>query len=127
MAQRGRRRTDHQLLMALACGATVEAAARQTGLSESTIYRRLDEPAFERQLQELRADMVKRGAGMLTAATMESIKTLLELQKSPNSGSVRLGAARSVIELGVKLREVADLEQRILALEEQLQRSNSRA
>ncbi len=71
--------------------------------------------------------MVKRGAGMLTAATMESIKTLLELQKSPNSGSVRLGAARSVIELGLKLREVADLEQRILALEEQLQRSNSRA
>jgi transposase len=120
MAQNGKRHVDSHLLTALACGSTVEAAARQSGLSESTIYRRLKNAAFCRRLKNLRTDMVQRASAMLTAAAMESVKTLLELQKPTNTGPVRLGAARSVLEMGVKLREVADLEQRIAALEMQL-------
>jgi hypothetical protein len=61
--------------------------------------------------------MVKRTAGMLTAASMEAVKTLLELQKTPAPPAVRLGAARSVIELGTKLRETAEFEARLAALE----------
>jgi hypothetical protein len=61
------------------------------------------------------------------AANMEAVKALLNLVKPNVPASTRHSAARSIIELGVKLREIADLEQRILALEEQLQRSNSRA
>jgi transposase len=117
MAHQGRRRTDHQLLMALACGATVEAAARQTGLSESTVYRRLQSPEFKRELNQLRSEMVQRAAAMLTAASMESVKTLLELQKSPNPGATRLGAARSILEIGIKLRSMAELEVRVGELE----------
>src|SRR5262249_32605480 len=50
---RGRRNTaDEQLLMALACGATVEAAARAAHVSVSTAYRRLREPAFCQRLQQ---------------------------------------------------------------------------
>ena len=120
MPQQGKRQADLQLLTALACGATVEQAAAKTKLSESTVYRRLKDPAFLQRLQALKAEMVQRAAAMLTAAAMESVKTLLELQKSTNTGAVRLGAARSVLEMGVKLREVADLERRIVALEEQL-------
>jgi len=60
---------------------------------------------------------VKRAAGMLTAASMEAVKTLLELQKTPVPAAVRLGAARSVIELGTKLRETAEFEARLAALE----------
>jgi hypothetical protein len=36
------------------------------------------------------------------------------------SESVRLGAARSLLELGVKLRESVELEERLRALEEQI-------
>jgi hypothetical protein len=120
MAQRGRRNADNKLLMALACGATVESAARQAGVSESTVYRRLDDPAFRQQLQALRADMVQRTAGALTAAANESVRTLLELQKAAAPPAVRLGAARSILEIGIKLREAADLEERLTALEQQL-------
>jgi len=41
MPQRGRKNADQLLLMALACGATVEAAARSAGISQATVYRRL--------------------------------------------------------------------------------------
>jgi hypothetical protein len=120
MTQNGRRNADQRLLLALACGATVESAARQAGVSESTVYRRLADPAFRQQLQAVRADMVQRTAGALTAAATEAVRTLLELQKPAVPAAVRLGAARAVLEIGVKLREVAELEERLTALEQQV-------
>src|SRR5262249_47455294 len=115
-----RKKSEDALSLALACGASVENAARQCGLCERTVYRRLTEPDFKRRLQELRAEFVQRTAGALTAAATEAVRTLLELQKPSHSGTVRLGAARAILELGMKLREVAELEERIAALEEQL-------
>jgi hypothetical protein len=120
MPQRGRRNADQVLILALACGATVEAAAHQAGVSPATVYRRKNDPQFLRRLHEARADMVQRTAGMLAGAGMESVKTLLTLQKEPAPFAVRLGAARAVLELGVKLREIVAVEERLRALEEQL-------
>jgi hypothetical protein len=120
MAQRGKRRADETLLLALACGATVEAAAAKAGVSPATAYRRLQEPDFKRRLQELRADMVQRTAGMLTAACGEGVKTLLALQKESIPPATRLGAARAVLELSAKYRADVELEERLAALEQQL-------
>lgn len=115
-----RQSAEHRLLVALACGATVESAAVQAGLSERSAYRRLAQPEFRRRLNQVRSDMVQRTAGLLTASAMEAVKTLLELQKPANPATVRLGAARAIIDLGVKVREASDLEARVTALEEQL-------
>jgi hypothetical protein len=82
VARKNRRRADDRLLLALACGATVEAAARQCGLSESTAHRRLAEPEFRRRLQAMRTDLVQRTTGALTAASTEAVRALLELLKS---------------------------------------------
>jgi hypothetical protein len=120
MANPQRKKAEDALLLALACGAAVEAAARQCGLSERTVYRRLREPDFRRRLQELRADMVQRTAGALTAAATEAVRTLLALQKETAPAAVRLGAARAILELGVKMRETAELMDRVAALEAQL-------
>lgn len=111
------KKNEDQLLLALACGATVEAAAKQCGLTDRTIYRRLNEPAFKARLAELRGDMVRRCAGMLTAAAGEAVRTLLALQGSAVPPATRLGAARAILELGLKVREVAELEARMSALE----------
>ena len=120
MSHNGRRNADESLLMALACGATVDNAARQAGISKRTAYRRLADPAFGRRLQQMRGDMVSRTSGTLTAAAGEAVRTLLELLKNPTSSAVRLGAARAVLELGMKLREVAELEARLTVLEQHL-------
>ncbi|AMV25216.1 hypothetical protein VT84_12525 [Gemmata sp. SH-PL17] len=111
------KKNEDQLLLALACGATVDAAAKQCGLTDRTIYRRLAEPAFRGRLQALRADMVRRAAGLLTAAAGEAVRTLLSLQKDSAPPAVRLGAARAILELGIKVRELTDLETRIAELE----------
>jgi hypothetical protein len=120
MAQMPRKKAEDALLLALACGASVENAARQCRLSERTVYRRLAEPGFQQQLGAVRADMVQRAAGLLTAAALEAVKTLVALQKETVPAAVRLGAARAILELGVKLRETAELAERIAALEAKL-------
>ena len=120
MPQQGKRNIDQKLLLALACGASVESAARQVGVSESTVYRRLAEDEFKQRLLNLRADMVQRTAGTLTAAGTEAVKALLGLLQPATPHATRLGAARAVLELGVKIREAAELEARIATLEQQL-------
>jgi hypothetical protein len=120
MAKKPQRKAEDQLLMALACGATVESAARQCGLAESTVYRRLNDPAFSQRLQSLRSDMIQRTAGALTAAATEAVRTLLALQDSKTPPATRLGAAKAVLEIGIKLRESAALEARIAELEARL-------
>jgi hypothetical protein len=103
--------------MALACGATVEAAARSAGICERTAYRRFKDPDFQRRIIEMRAEFVTRGSAMLTAAISEFVKTLVALVKESVPFSVRLGAARAGLEQGAKLRENVDQEARIAALE----------
>src|SRR5437660_11540697 len=89
MAQKGKRRADQQLLQTLASGATVEGAARQTGLSESTVYRRLRDPTFVRRLEEIHADRLQRATGAMTALLPEAVRGLLDLFKQPESPAAR--------------------------------------
>jgi hypothetical protein len=96
---------------------SVETAAQKAGTSVRTVYRRLADPAFQAQVNEVRADMQRRAAAMLTAAAMAAIKTFTTLQESAQSESVRLGAARSIIELGCKLREMVEITERLAQLE----------
>ena len=117
----GRKQADEMLLTALACGATVDNAAAKCGLSPGIVARRLKDPKFAKRLQNVRSGMVQRTAAMLTAAATEAVRTLLELQGPNSPPAVRLNACRAIIELGSKLRETAELQERIAAVENQLQ------
>src|SRR3954454_24793097 len=72
----GRHRADDVLLLALATGATVEGAAAQADVSESTVYRRLADPEFADRLQQMRAAMVQRATALLTTAAAQAVQTL---------------------------------------------------
>jgi hypothetical protein len=127
MARQNNQRADEVLLALLACGATKEAAARQAGVSLSTVKRRLADPDFCRRKQALIAEAGQRMVGAFTAAGPAALQTMVELLKAPASGAVRLGAARAVIELGMKVRETSDFEQRLAALEERMASDGSNA
>lgn len=120
MARKARAAADDKMIHALACGATVEATARQAQVSEATVYRRLKEAEFRKRLAQARADMVNRTAGTLTAAAMESIRTLLDLQKASAPPSIRLGAARAILEWGMKVRGETGADEHFEAMQERL-------
>jgi hypothetical protein len=126
MAHRGRKNADDAFLTALSCGSTVENAAAKAGIGRRTAHRRLKEPEFLRRLTELKADMVKRATAMLTAAGLEGVKTIVSLQGPSNPPSVRLGAARAALELGMRFRDSTEMEERLAALEKQVNLTNQR-
>ena len=64
-----------KFVLAMACGATIETAAQQAGISNRTAYRRLDEPATKLRLLELRGQIIDRTCGALTAAATEAVRT----------------------------------------------------
>jgi len=105
------------LLVGLAAGQTVRDAAQSAGISERTAGRRTANPDFRRRLTELRAEMVGRALGKLADAAADAVEMLRKLLKA-KADSVKLGAARSILELGNKLRESVESEQRLAALEQ---------
>ncbi len=116
MADNGSSKGDDALLVALASGATVRDAAGRAGVAERTAYRRLDDPGFRRRLARARAELIDRAVGQLSDAATAAVATLRGLLDA-DSDNVKLGAARSILELGTRLREAAEIEGRLVELE----------
>lgn len=102
---------------ALASGGTVAAAARYAAAGERTIKTWRTNPAFKKRVDEYRAELIGTALGKLADGMATAADTLGYLSRKAKSETVRLGASRAVIELGVKLRESVELEERIAALE----------
>ena len=119
MAENGRLKGDDALLLAMAQGRTVREAASFAGLGERTATRRIADPDFRRRVVEARAEMMARALGKLADGMAEAADTLRQLLRAKGE-SVRLGAARSILELGNNLREAAENEARLQAVERQI-------
>jgi hypothetical protein len=114
-----KKKADTELILALACGSSPESAATKARVSPRTVYRRLADPAFRAQVNRVRADLVQRAAGLLTAVGMGAIKTLATLHESASSEAIRLEAAKAILDRGCKLREAVEIVERLSALEAQ--------
>ena len=103
--------------LALAAGRTQDEAARASGAGTRTIKTWLYElPAFGRRIQELRAEITARALGRLVEGMINAAVTLSDLCAKGKSETVRLAAARAILEMGQKLRDSIELEERINAL-----------
>lgn len=125
MAKSVRGKGGSDLAVALASGASVAQAATRCGVSERTVYRRLEDPDFRQQVDRLRAQMVGRAVGKINNNMARAADKLRRLLESKNE-SVALSAARTILEAGQRLREHSDMEQRLTKLEEALRRQEGR-
>ena len=82
-ATKPRKKAEGKLLLTLACGATVEAAARQCGLSVRTATAAWLSRTRGGQLQDLRGDMVQRTMGTLTAMGGEACGLVYPHHRAP--------------------------------------------
>lgn len=119
MAENGRAERSHVLILALASGAAVRDAARQSGFSERTIYRRLKDAKFRQRVKSAQANMLERGVAMLADSCCDSVQTLRKALQSPDD-RVKISAARSILMLAGRLHQSVELEERLAALESRL-------
>jgi hypothetical protein len=85
-------------------------------VSERTVYRRLKDPAFRRRVAETRSALLSEAVGRLIALAGKAADALGDLLSSDRD-LIKLQAAKSVLELGPRLREAGELAERLEALE----------
>ena len=108
---------DDLLAAAMASGKTIAQAAAEAHVSERTAKRRSTDPAFRAKVSALRGEVVSAALGRLADGMSDAASKLRDLLNA-EAETVRLGAARSLIELGLKVREAVELEERVRVLEE---------
>ncbi len=97
---------------------TVSEAARYAEVSETTLYRWMNDTGFQMLYRAARRDIVKQAVARLQRACSRAVDTLQDvMEDSESSASARVTAAKTVMEMAFKAVELEDLEERVTALE----------
>ena len=114
-------------MVALAAGANREDAAAVAGISRSTLFEWLRDDEFRGRVQLERRRLVDRALGRLTDGSARAADVLLSVAEDPDApASARVAAAKSVLEIGTRLREEAELTSRLDEIELALDQRDSR-
>lgn len=99
-------------------GETIFHAAGLAGVSERQLYRWLDEPLFQETLTASGEQAIGAAVRALSDAATTAVVVLRTVAVSEtNAAGVRVRAADSILSHVIRLKEIADLEQRVRALE----------
>ena len=106
-------------IAALLSEPTVASAAAKVGVSEVTLWRWLQHPAFQAAFRSARRDVVSQAIAQLQRVTMLAVSTLAKVMVDPAApASAKVAASRVTLDMSLKSVELEDMETRITALEE---------
>lgn len=107
-----------QALVALLNYPTIKEAAAACNQAEVTLRRYMADPDFRTEYDARRRQLVEAACGALQTRMGAAADTLAELMDCPAvPPQTRLGAARMILEFGLKTVEVLDILPRLEALE----------
>lgn len=109
---------QERAISALLQAQTMREAAKEAGISESTLLRWLHDETFLEAYRKAKRQLVQFAVCQLQRSSGKAVKILLEVaEDKDNPASARVSAAKTILETSLKALEVEDLEKRIAALE----------
>ena len=110
----------------LKTASTVRGAAQTIGLPERTAWRYLSDPAVKAELTRHSDAQLAEVTRRLAVAMGKALDVLIELMETPGASAirgagVRLGAARSALDSGLRMAELVNLADRVNALEQRME------
>ena len=105
--------------------ASVREAAALAGVSERNAHTCWSDPDFRQKVNKAWSEIVRQAVGRLGDASTQAAAVLRELLCA-DSETVRLSAARSILDHCVKLSEFANVEQRLSNIEAAIQTSEKK-
>jgi len=103
---------------ALMCARNVADAAKAANVAERTLYRWLGDPVFRLRLNEAEGEAIDTATRRLLQLQDPAIDALDTILQDPEAApTVRLRAATAVLDYLIRLRELRNVEARLLALE----------
>lgn len=96
-------------------------AAKVAGVSKATLWRWLQEEKFSKAYRAARGRLLDEALAGLESSAGDAIKTLREVMADPEAtAAARVSAARTSLELLLRLRDSLQLEERLSQVEERL-------
>ena len=113
--------TDEQmkLLVALVGNQDMQVACDAAGISRATAYRWVKEPEFQAELKRLRDEVLSEALAKMKTHVTRAVTELASLVDAEDERVRRL-ACNDILHHALKVRELEDLEQRLVALEKGL-------
>lgn len=88
---REKKATDEQIIAALLANGTLRAAAAAVGISERTIYDRMNEGDFQALYKAAKADLIRAAVFNINNQLQAAIDTVVEVMQNPeNNAAIRL-------------------------------------
>jgi len=114
-------RFRERAIVALLSASSVERAAKTAGMSRATLLRWMQDEGFKAELTAARRALVTEAISRLQVMLTDATATLHALLtcKAP---TVRLGAARALVEFAFRAKDAEDFESRLSALEQRVTR-----
>jgi hypothetical protein len=110
-------------LAALLSYSTIKAACDESGISETTGWRYLNDEKFKERYRKAQRQVVEHTIVRLRSDASEAVKALREIvDDATAASSARVSAARTILELTFKSVELYDIEGRMDVLEANLKR-----
>jgi len=110
----------------LAEGATLREASTATGIPYRTCRRYRQLPEVQARIRELAREAISAGTLSLGQGAADAAKSLRAIAKGDEAAEgPRVSACRSILEIGLRVLEVDELEERVAALEGKLAAGNT--
>jgi predicted transcriptional regulator len=117
--RKGRKAADQAIIIALAAGRTIEDAAKTSGVSEATVFRRLRRDEFRERITTCQEEFLERSVAVLADGALAAALQLRTLVLNGRTDGIKLQAAKALLEVQLKVRRIVTLEKRIRKLERQ--------
>lgn len=98
--------TDEHIVAALLTNGTIKQAAESVGLSERTIYERMNGGDFQALYKAAKADLIRGAVFSLNGKLQEAINTVADIMANDeNNPAVRLQAAQTILNTAGKFMQ----------------------
>ena len=109
-------------IAALIRSPTVESAAQEAHIGYSTLRRWLrEDQEFQQAYRTALSELVKDADAQARRGMSRALSTLTDIMENGESDAAKVSASRTVLEYSLKLIEVADVQERLEAVEAALE------
>lgn len=107
-------------ITALLSQPTIRDAAKESNISETTLWRWLQEATFQSAYRQARRQVVEQAMSELQASCNAAVATLRR-NLDCGAANVEVSAAKTILDQAVKAIELTDMEERLAQLEQLFQ------
>lgn len=106
---------------------TISQVAKRLKVNESTVFRMMQDESFKIKYRETRRQLLHNSISQLQSVSGEAVQTLRTIMNDAGvTPGVRVNAAKSILDIAIKVTELDEITERIERIEQSIQGKKER-